>query len=78
VKKRSVRIGKHRTSVSLEDAFWEELARIAAERGQSVNTLVAENDRQRTPDLTNLSSAIRLFVLDDLRRRRDRSSGPTP
>ena len=65
VRKRSVRIAGHRTSVSLEDAFWEELADIALQRGQSVNALIAAIDRERGG---NLSSAIRVFVLDALRR----------
>ncbi|QQS13477.1 MAG: ribbon-helix-helix domain-containing protein [Rhodospirillales bacterium] len=74
VRKRSVTIGRHRTSVSLEAAFWDELNRIAAADGVSLNALVAEIDRARMVgrdprDATNLSSALRLRVLDDLRRR---------
>ncbi len=61
--KRSLVIDGHRTSVSLEDAFWRRLRAIAKERGVSVNRLVAEIDRHRDG---NLSSAIRLFVLDSL------------
>ena len=67
VRKRSVRIAGHRTSVSLEDAFWRELAAIAARRAQSVNALIAEIDAGRGG---NLSSAIRVFVLDEVRRAR--------
>lgn len=68
MRKRSVTIGGHRTSVSLEDAFWMELSAIAAERGLSLNALVAEIDRARaTPG--NLSSALRLHVLEVLRQR---------
>ena len=63
--KRSVMIAGHPTSVSLEDAFWEALAEIARERGMSVNRLVAEIDRERA---ANLSSAIRVFVLENARR----------
>ena len=61
IAKRSVVIAGHKTSISLEDAFWECLRRIANERGQTLSTLVAsiDEDRQRA----NLSSAIRLFVL---------------
>jgi predicted DNA-binding ribbon-helix-helix protein len=67
VRKRSVAIRGHRTSFSLEDAFHAELERIAARRGISVAALVAEIDETRDR-ATNLSSALRLFVLDDLRR----------
>jgi predicted DNA-binding ribbon-helix-helix protein len=65
LKKRSVTIAGHRTSISLEDEFWAELVRIAGERGESLNMLVAKIDDSRE---TNLSSAIRLFVLADLKR----------
>ena len=64
LKKRSVRIGGHDTSVSLEDAFWAELGRIARARKMSLNRLVAFVDRERKG---NLSSALRLFVLNALR-----------
>lgn len=66
VKKRSVIIAGHRTSVSLEEPFWEELAAIAAKRDISMSALIGEIDRNR---VSNLSSALRLLVLDDLRRR---------
>jgi len=72
MRKRSVTIDGHRTSVSLEDAFWTELAAIARRRGQPLAALVAEVDRARAsgPAATaNLSSALRLYVLDDLRGR---------
>jgi predicted DNA-binding ribbon-helix-helix protein len=61
IAKRSVVIAGHKTSVSLEDAFWECLRGIANERGQTLSALVAsiDDDRQRA----NLSSAIRSFVL---------------
>jgi len=72
IRKRSVSLGGHRTSVSLEQDFWEELSRIARSRSQSTNTLVAEIDRQRGTSTgegaANLSSAVRLFVLAELRR----------
>ncbi len=70
--KRSVTIEGHRTSVSLEDAFWTELSAIAQRRGLSLNALVAEVDHGRAQGEKgpgNLSSALRLHVLDDLRRR---------
>jgi predicted DNA-binding ribbon-helix-helix protein len=59
--KRSVRVAGHATSISLEAAFWRGLCDIAAARGLSVNALVAAIDASRGG---NLSSAIRLFVLD--------------
>lgn len=63
--KRSVRIAGHATSISLEPAFWRALCAIAAARRMSVGTLVAAIDARRGG---NLSSAIRLFVLDSARR----------
>ena len=66
MKKRSLSIRGHRTSLSLEDGFWEGLAAIAAERGQSVAALITEIDRTRTG---GLSSAVRLFVLEALRQK---------
>ena len=62
--KRSVRIAGHATSISLEAAFWRGLCDIAAARGMSVNALVAAIDAERGG---NLSSAIRLFVLERAR-----------
>jgi predicted DNA-binding ribbon-helix-helix protein len=62
VVKRSLVIAGHRTSVSLEDAFWRRLRLIAAERGLSLNRLAAIVDASR--GRANLSSAIRVFVLD--------------
>lgn len=66
MKKRSVLIAGHSTSVSLEEAFWDALKEVAVARGVSVNALIEEIDAGRTG---NLSSAIRVFVLDDLQRR---------
>jgi predicted DNA-binding ribbon-helix-helix protein len=62
VVKRSVVIAGHRTSISLEDAFWKSLKDIARARGTTVTALVAAIDDERGN--ANLSSAIRLFVLD--------------
>jgi predicted DNA-binding ribbon-helix-helix protein len=72
VRKRSVVVAGHRTSVSLEEPFWRELAAIAAARGRSVAALIGEIDTARDG---NLSSALRVFVLEELRRRADRQSG---
>ena len=63
--KRSVSLGGHKTSISLEDAFWNYLKEIAESRGVSVSVIVAEIQAQDRR--TNLSSAIRLFVLDHYR-----------
>lgn len=73
LKKRSVIVSGHKTSVSLETPFWEELGRIAVERNQSVGALISGIDRTRNG---NLSSALRLFVLDDLRQRIGEPSEP--
>jgi len=67
--KRSLTIRGHRTSVSLEAAFWSEFRRIAAARGMSLNALATEIDAGRTPP-ASLASAIRVYVLDRLRADR--------
>jgi len=76
MRKRSVTIDGHHTSVSLEDAFWAELSQLAQGRGLSLNALVAEIDRARVEGGAaggvvggNLSSALRLHVLEALRQR---------
>jgi predicted DNA-binding ribbon-helix-helix protein len=83
--KRSITIARHRTSVSLEDAFWEALGELAEADGTSVAELVGEIDRQRggthragtrtlasDVDLeeTSLSAAIRLYVLERMQARK--------
>jgi predicted DNA-binding ribbon-helix-helix protein len=65
VVKRSIVITGHKTSVSLEDAFWTGLKDIATARNQTLSELVASIDGDRRQG--NLSSAIRLFVLDHYR-----------
>jgi predicted DNA-binding ribbon-helix-helix protein len=67
IAKRSVLIAGHKTSVSLEDAFWKALQEIAVDRGASLTELLASIDGQREHD--NMSSAIRLFILDHYRKR---------
>jgi predicted DNA-binding ribbon-helix-helix protein len=67
VRKRSVAIRGHRTSFSVEQPFFEELTSIAAARGVPLAALVAEIDETRPAD-SNLSSALRVFVLDRVRR----------
>jgi predicted DNA-binding ribbon-helix-helix protein len=63
--KRSIVIDGHKTSVSLEDAFWSGLKEIAKTEHASLSNVVAEIDKARQRG--NLSSAIRLFVLDQVR-----------
>lgn len=67
LRKHSVLLSGHRTSVSVEDAFWEELKAVALRRGISLNDLIAEVDAGRSG---NLSGAIRVFVLESLRAER--------
>lgn len=62
VVKRSIVIAGHKTSVSLEDAFWKALKDIAGGRDMTLSELVGAIDAERQHG--NLSSAIRLFVLD--------------
>lgn len=62
VAKRSVVIKRHKTSVSLEDEFWKAIKSIAATRNMTLSDLLAEIDSERRQG--NLSSAVRLFVLD--------------
>jgi predicted DNA-binding ribbon-helix-helix protein len=61
--KRSITVAGHRTSISIEGPFHDALEQIARARAMSVAALVAEIDRNR-PAKSNLSSAVRLFVLD--------------
>ena len=67
VVKRSIVVADHKTSVSLEDEFWKGLKEIAALRPTNLSGLVSKIDSQR--EHGNLSSAIRLFVLDHYRSR---------
>jgi predicted DNA-binding ribbon-helix-helix protein len=65
VVKRSIVIAGHKTSVSLEEAFWQALKDIAGERRMTLSEVVAAIDSERRHG--NLSSALRLFVLDHYR-----------
>jgi predicted DNA-binding ribbon-helix-helix protein len=65
VVKRSVKINGHTTSVSLEDAFWNALKEIAGGRKMTLSELATSIDAKR--EHANLSSAIRLFILDHFR-----------
>ena len=62
IAKRSIVVAGHKTSLSLEDAFWTELKMIAGEREMTLSELVGSIDQSR--EHSNLSSAIRLFILD--------------
>jgi predicted DNA-binding ribbon-helix-helix protein len=69
VRKRSVVLAGHRTSISLEAEFWLALQDVARVRGNSVNALVAAIDAGRGAGRpANLSSALRVFILDCYRR----------
>ncbi len=68
--KRSLTLKGHRTSVSLEDVFWEEFRRIAAAEGKALNALAAEIDAGRDPEV-GLASCLRVYVLEKLREERD-------
>ncbi|MDX1483939.1 MAG: ribbon-helix-helix domain-containing protein [Alphaproteobacteria bacterium] len=76
LRRRAVRIAGHATSVSIEDAFWEEIKRAAAEDGTSIARLIEAVDRGRLADAApgetpaNLSSALRLYVLARVKARR--------
>jgi predicted DNA-binding ribbon-helix-helix protein len=72
VVKRSIVIANHKTSVSLEDAFWKGLKDIASDRQMTLSDLIASIDTERHHG--NLSSAIRLFVLEHYRSK----SGAVP
>ena len=65
VTKRSVVIGGHKTSVSLEEPFWSEVRSIAEGEQITVSNLLRRIDRERTN--ANLSSAIRVYVLEHVR-----------
>ncbi|HJZ67780.1 MAG TPA: ribbon-helix-helix domain-containing protein [Blastocatellia bacterium] len=70
VVKRSVVIAGHKTSVSVEEAFWKSLKEIAGARSMGVSDLITAINSER--DYANLSSAIRLFVFNVYREQRER------
>jgi predicted DNA-binding ribbon-helix-helix protein len=76
VRKRSIRIAGHRTSVALEAEFWEALERLAAQRGLSLAALVGEIDGTR--QATNLASALRLHVLERAKEGALRAADGSP
>ena len=73
LRKRSITIAGHRTSISLEPAFWVALEQAATARGWSLARLVEEIDRKRGKDslgaAASLSSALRVFLLSEARLR---------
>jgi predicted DNA-binding ribbon-helix-helix protein len=73
VVKRSIVVAGHKTSVSLEEAFWNGMKEISGERNMTLSELVGEIDSKRQQG--NLSSAIRLFVLDHFKSRAATGSG---
>lgn len=75
VVKRSIVVAGHKTSVSLEEAFWNGMKEISAIRGVTLSELVGEIDGGRQQG--NLSSAIRLFVLNYFRTRAATASTTT-
>ena len=74
--KRSIVIAGHKTSVSLEDAFWKGLKEVAGERHMTLSELVGSIDSGRQHG--NLSSAIRLFVLNHYRNDVEAANGARP
>ena len=79
MKKYSVSLHGHATSVSLEPEFWVQVCQIADARGQSVASLISEIDDQRDPQIgTGLSGALRLFVLEALLARFEAVSTDEP
>ena len=70
--KRSITIRGHQTSITLEEAFWDELSALADARKLSLSALVAEIDKARGAP-GNLSSSLRLYVLEALKRKISRA-----
>ncbi len=66
IKKRSICISGHATSITIEDEFWIELKKISKEERVSINILISEIDKNNSG---NLSSAIRLYILDNLKQK---------
>lgn len=68
IRKRSIKLKRHATSVSLEDEYWNELKRMADAAGLSLASLIERIDARRSVE--NLSSALRLAVLADIKSAR--------
>lgn len=69
MKKRSIKISGHSTSITLEEEFWVALQEIVIEQKTSMNALISEIDQRREND--NLSSAIRLYILKRYQEKLD-------
>lgn len=72
LRKRSVTLAGHRTSLSLEQAFWEELKALAAEEGLSLQALIERLDRERVAGdgpAASLSGTLRVHVVQRLRAK---------
>ena len=67
IKKRSVTIGNHRTSISIEGGFWDELKVLSKHQNISLNKLILRIDNEKPKDYGNLSSYIRVWVLQKLK-----------
>ena len=65
--KRSIRIGNHRTSISIENEFWIELENEAKNQNSSMSKLILRIDNERPKDYNNLSSYIRVWILQKLK-----------
>jgi predicted DNA-binding ribbon-helix-helix protein len=74
IRKHSITIRGHRTSVSLEDEFWNRLRSIAESKNLTIAALITEIDETRKPQ-DNLSSAARLYVLNRLMSQTQTSQG---
>ncbi|MEL0091092.1 MAG: ribbon-helix-helix domain-containing protein [Rhodospirillales bacterium] len=72
IRRHSVTLQGHRTSISLENAFWDRLRLIALRRGISINLLITEIDKTRDG---NLSSALRVLALEDAIQESGKSMG---
>ena len=66
MKKRSVTIAGHRSSITMEDAFWHELRDLAKKQNLSLDQLITQLDEKRDP-AQNLSSALRVYVLEQIK-----------
>ena len=73
MQKRSIKIDGHATSVTMEEPFWLALKQIAVGRDFTLNALIAEIDATRQS--TNLSSAVRLYILQHLQMQLDSKAG---
>jgi predicted DNA-binding ribbon-helix-helix protein len=69
VRKRSVTLDGHRTSLSIEQPFWDALKDLATEQGTSLSALIQAIDHDRDDPNVNLSGALRVYVLRALQRK---------